>query len=148
MHRCTCVCVLQEELFDDSGESESPPPSGLGFRDNFESSLTTLAEVDLLPVEHREKAFVATLIQQHAFQNHSQCVAGAQPSGINPRVDNIVRAFDIKGPLDKELLAKAINSTTNLHPILGAQFEWRDQRLYLKTPQGLLTAFISVPGIH
>ena len=88
------------------------------------------------------------MVQQQAFLDHTQCVAGAQPSGINPRVDNIVRAFDIKGVLDKELLAKAIESTANLHPILGAQFERRGNRLYLRTPQGLSTTFILVLDIQ
>ena len=77
--------------------------------------------------------FPATIIQDHAQLEMDRFSVNAQPSGISPRVDNIVRAFCIHGPLDKQLLSKALNEVASLHPLLTATFQRSGDRLYVQT---------------
>ena len=76
--------------------------------------------------------FQATIIQDHAQLDSSRFMAGANPSGISTRVDNIVRAFRIHGPLDKQLLSQALNEVASLHPLLTAVFQRQGDKLYVQ----------------
>lgn len=77
--------------------------------------------------------FPATIIQDHAQLDMERFLVNAQPSGISPRVNNIVKAFCIHGPLDKQLLSKALNEVASLHPLLTATFQRSGDRLYVQT---------------
>lgn len=68
---------------------------------------------------------------------HQSRAQGIQPSGHNPRVNNIVRAFEIKGPLDKELLQSALDKVVSLHPVLLARFIVQsDSKCFWESLQG------------
>ena len=80
--------------------------------------------------------YPVTLLQEHLLLEHQAHTAGLQ-SGLNPRVNNIVRAFEIKGPLDKDLLQCALNNVVNVHPILSSKFILRiNNKFYVQTSQG------------
>lgn len=131
------VFWMQEFIDDTSGSSDPPPPSGLGFRDESQSSFTSLAEVTFPPLSGSGDLFPATIIQEHGLMDHEKYTAAVHPSGLSPRVNNIVRAFEIRGPLDRELLCQAINCVTKLHPILFATFHKMGDKLRVQTSQGL-----------
>ncbi len=80
--------------------------------------------------------FQATLIQDHAHLDTERYAAGTNASGLSGRVDNIVRALRIHGPLDKELLQKALNQVASLHSLLTASFQRTKDRLYIHTNAG------------
>lgn len=80
--------------------------------------------------------FPATIIQEQAQLDMERFAASAHASGLSARVDNIVRAFRIHGPLDRDLLSKALNEVVGLHPLLTAVFQRGKDRLYLQTSQG------------
>lgn len=71
-------------------------------------------------------------------------INGAQGSaGYNPRVNNIVRGFEIKGPLDKDLLQQALDKVVNSHAILKSAFRQRnDSNYYCRTSQGKIASNI------
>lgn len=79
-------------------------------------------------------SYPATLIQDHAQLDTDRFAAGTNTLGLSPRVDNIVRGFTIHGPLDLELLQKALNQVASLHPLLRASFQRTRDRLYIQTP--------------
>ena len=50
-------------------------------------------------------------------------------------MNNIVRAFEVHGPLDKELLRQALNRVASLHPFLSALFQRHKGQLYALLPR-------------
>ncbi len=79
--------------------------------------------------------FPATLIQDNAQLDTEKFMAGTTNIGLSTRVNNIVRAFDIHGPLDKDLLGQALNKVVNFHPLLSATFQRYKGQLYALLPQ-------------
>ena len=130
---------LQDFIDDTSGSSDPPPSSGPGFLDASQSSFTSLAEVNFASVMSAGDNFPATILQDHELIDHEKYAVAIHPSGLSARVNNIVRAFEIRGPLDKELLGRAINCVVKLHPILSASFTRLRDKLQVKTSQGLTT---------
>lgn len=63
---------------------------------------------------------------------------GVNPLGMSARVNNIVRAFELKGPLDKKLLETALHNVVKLHPIVSSSFHKHNGKLYCLVPQGKL----------
>ncbi len=112
-------------------DSEAPPS-----RPGFESDAEKSAEVFHIPFPDTNISipFPATMIQEHAQLNTEHYTAMTTTSGLSPRVNNIVRGFHIHGPLDKELLSKALNKIAYLHPILSATFQRGKNRLYVHAP--------------
>ena len=118
-----------------SDETSEAPPS----RPGFESDLEKSAQAFDIPFPDSftpSSPFPATIIQDYAQLDMARFAAGAHASGLSPRVDNITRAFRIHGPLDRELLSKALNEVVGLHPLLTATFQRGKDRLYLQTLQG------------
>ena len=129
---------MQDFITDDDRSSDELPQSGLGFRDISHSSFTSLAEVDFPHIPQTGgQLFPTTLIQEHSLLDHECCVTGIPPSGISAGVNNIVRAFEIKGPIDKDLLQTAFTKVLQIHPILSSRFHRRNNKLYIETPQGM-----------
>ena len=131
---------------DDDESIEDVPISGIGFKDDSFSSSTALAEVSFSVIKPSDQAsYPVTLIQEQLLQEHQLHVTGAQGSaGYNPRVNNIVRGFEIKGPLDKDLLQQALDKVVNAHTILKSAFRLRnDSNYYCKTSQGKIASNIS-----
>ena len=108
------------------------PPSKPGFESDAEKSAETFQIP--FPDVNVSSPFPATLIQDQAQQDNERFAAAASVSGVSPRVNNIVRAFRVHGPLDKDLLTRALNKVANLHPLLSASFQRLNGRLYVQTP--------------
>ena len=125
-----------QDLLDDTSGSSDPPPSGLGFRDESQSSFTSLAEFNFPPPTSSNDHFPATIVQEHELIDHEKYAAAVRPSGLSPRVNNIVRGFEIRGPLDRDLMCRAINCVAKLHPILSATFTRTGNKLRIQTSQG------------
>lgn len=79
--------------------------------------------------------FPATLIQQQNLLDGEKCAVHVTTAGLSPRVNNIVRAFNIHGPLDRELLSQALNKIVNFHPLLLAKFQQAGGQLYAQIPK-------------
>ena len=75
-------------------------------------------------------------MQEQELIDHEKYAAAVRPSGLNPRVNNIVRGFEVRGPLDRELLSRAITCVAKLHPILSATFTRTGDKLRIQTSQG------------
>lgn len=88
------------------------------------------------PDMNKDAPFPATLIQDHSHLDNDRFTAGTNVSGLSPRVDNIVRAFRIHGPLDKQLLQQALNQVASLHSLLTASFQRTRERLYVQVMGG------------
>ena len=116
------------QLLDDD-ESEAPP-SRPGFESDAERSGQSLNIP--FPTVNTSVPFQATIIQDHAQLDSARFMAGASAAGISARVDNIVRAFRIHGPLDKKLLSQALNEVAGLHPLLSAVFQRYKDKLYVQ----------------
>ena len=114
-------------LEDDDSEA---PPSRPGFESDLEKSGNSLNVP--FPTVNTSVPFQATIIQDHAELDSARFMAGASAAGISTRVDNIVRAFRIHGPLDKQLLSQALNEVASLHPLLSAVFQRYKDRLYVQ----------------
>lgn len=125
----TVLCFLPQ-LFSDDELSEAPPS-----RPGFESDAEKSAQMFRVPFPevNINSPFPATIIQDHAQLDMERFSVNAQPSGISPRVDNIVKGFRIHGPLDKQLLSKALDEVASLHPLLTATFQRSGDRLYVQT---------------
>ena len=139
MHgHATLIFIIFQSLFDDSESIEEIPNSGIGFRDETYSSLTALAEISFSTIKPDTASYPVTLIQEQLLLEHQLHITGAQGSaGYNPRVNNIVRGFEIKGPLDKDLLQQALDKVVNSHSILHSIFTMRnDSNYYCRTSQG------------
>jgi len=121
-------------------EVSDAPPSRPGFESDAEQSAQTFG-VPFPDVTDPSTPFPATLIQDNAQQDQERFAASAHPSGLSARVDNIVRAFQMHGPLDRELLSKALNDVASLHPLLSATFQQSRDRLYIKTSHGTYVRF-------
>lgn len=119
------------QLFSEGSEA---PPSRPGFESEAEQSGLMLNVP--FPDVNKSIPFPATLIQDHAHLDTERFAAGANTLGLSARVDNIVRAMRIHGPLDKELLQKALNQVASLHSLLTASFQRSRDRLYLHTTAG------------
>lgn len=139
------------QIFSD--EVSDAPPSRPGFESDAEQSAQTFG-VPFPDVTDPSTPFPATIIQDNAQQDQERFAASAHPSGLSARVDNIVRAFQIHGPLDRELLSKALNDVASLHPLLSATFQRSRDRLYIKTSHGTY-ALLALPilstahcGVH
>lgn len=111
------------------------PPSRPGFESEAERSAQAF-EVPFLPTATPSVPFPATLIQDHRQLDMQRISASTQASGLSSRVNNIVRAFSIHGPLDRDLMSQALNLVTNLHPIIAARFQRTRERLYVQIPAG------------
>ena len=118
----------QLQLLDDD-ESDAPP-SRPGFESDLEKSGNSLNIP--FPTVNTSVPFQATIIQDHAELDSARFMAGASAAGISNRVDNIVRAFRIHGPLDKQLLSQALNEVASLHPLLSAVFQRYKDKLYVQ----------------
>ena len=110
-------------------DSDEAPPSRPGFESDLERSAQSFNVP--FPTVNTSVPFQATLIQDHAQLESARFMAGASPSGISARVDNIVRSFRIHGPLDKKLLSQALNDVASLHPLLSAVFQRYKDKLYI-----------------
>lgn len=119
--------IVLQLLSDDGSEA---PPSRPGFESEAERSQQSLKIP--FPTVNTSLPFQATIIQEHAQLDLSRFMAGANLSGISARVDNIVRAFRIHGPLDKQLLSQALNEVASLHPLLTAVFQCHGDKLYVQ----------------
>ncbi len=124
------------QLFSEGSEA---PPSRPGFESEAEQSGLMLNVP--FPGVNKSIPFPATLIQDNAHLDTERCAAGVNALGLSARVDNIVRALRIHGPLDKELLQKALNQVASLHPLLTASFQRTRERLYLHTNAGGETTY-------
>ena len=113
-------------------ESEAPPS-----RPGFESEAEKSAEMLQIPFPDVNISFPfpATLIQQQNMFDGEKCAVHATTTGLSPRVNNIVRAFNIHGPLDRELLSQALNKIVNFHPLLLAKFQQAGEQLYVQVPK-------------
>lgn len=120
--------VLQEFL---ETESEAPPS-----RPGFESDAETSALIFQIPFPDVNASFPfpATLIQDQILQDTNRFAANISATGLSPRVNNIVRAFNIHGPLDKDLLKQALDQIVNFHPLLSATFQRSKGQLYAQMP--------------
>lgn len=117
--------------------SDEPPSSGMGFVDKSQTSFTSLAEVSFPTVSaSADKLFPVTLLQEHALLDHERYTAAVHPSGLSSRVNNIVRAFEIRGLFNKELFQQALNQVVSLHPILSSEFYREQDKLCVRTPHG------------
>ena len=116
------------------GASDAPP-SRPGFESDAEKSTQTFS-IPFPEVPTPSSTFPATIIQDHAQLDMERFAAGAHVTGLSPRTDNIVRAFQIHGPLDRELLSRALNEVSSLHPLLTATFQRCKSKLYVKTSEG------------
>ena len=116
------------QLLED--ESEEAPPSRPGFESDAERSAQSFHIP--FPTVNTSVPFQATIIQDHAQVDTTRFLAGANPSGISARVDNIVRSFRIHGPLDRKLLTQALNQVASLHPLLTAVFQRYKDKLYVQ----------------
>ncbi len=123
--------TLHAQLFSEGSEA---PPSRPGFESEEEQS-GLLLNVPF-PDMNKSAPFPATLIQDHAHFDTERFAVGASTLGLSARVDNIVRALRIHGPLDKELLQKALNQVASLHSLLRASFQRTRDKLYLTTTAG------------
>lgn len=111
--------------------------SGIGFRDDTYSSLTALTQVDFPSLTNTMSSYPVTLLMEHYLIEHQSRLQGIQPSGHNPRINNIVRAFEIKGTIDKDLLQQSLSKVVTLHPLLMATFTVQSNGQYhLQTSQG------------
>lgn len=79
--------------------------------------------------------FPATLIQDQVLHDTNKFAAHVTATGLSPRVNNIVRAFDIHGPLDKDLLKQALDQIVNFHPLLSVTFHRAKGQLYAQMPR-------------
>ena len=122
------------QIFSD--EASDAPPSRPGFESESEKSAQFLS-VPYPDISDPYAPFPATIIQDHAHLDNKLLSASVAPSELSPRVDNIVRAFQIHGPLDRVLLGRAINEVVRLHPLLSATFQRSQDKLYVKTAPGL-----------
>lgn len=114
-------------------ETESEAPTS---RPGFESDAESSAETFQIPFPdvNLSLPFPATLIQDQILRDTERYAAHITSTGLSPRVNNIVRAFNIHGPLDRELLKQALDQIVSLHPLLSASFQrWKGQ-LYAQTP--------------
>lgn len=124
-----------QQIYSDSDDGDNPP-SRPGFESDIEQSALTL-DIPFVPLSNSSTTvFQATLLQDHIQLDMERYMAAVLPSGLSPRVNNIVRTFAIHGPLDHSLLQKALNSVANLHPILVARFQRDNGRLYMQIPSG------------
>ena len=117
------------QLFSEVSEA---PPSRPGFESDAEQSGYFLNIP--FPDVNKSSPYPATLIQDQAQLDTDRFAAATNASGLCARVDNIVRGFRIHGPLDKELLQKALNQVASLHPLLRASFQRTRDKLYIQTP--------------
>ena len=102
----------------------------------MEKGFPLLSECPMPILSEPNALFEATIIQEHHYVDLEKFAASADPSGINTRVDNLVRAFEIRGPLNKNILERALNAVARLHPILTARFYKRKSKLYLQVKPG------------
>ena len=89
--------------------------------------------------------FPATIMQEHAIIDTRLALAQQRTlhgvdSGANPElcqgVDNIVRSFAIRGPLDCQLLEKALRQEVAKRPVMRLVFyQYRDQ-IFCRPPKG------------
>lgn len=121
------------QIYSDEEIEAQGPPSRPGFESEAERSAQAF-EVPFLPTPAPSAPFPATLIQDHRQLDMQRIAAGAQTSGVSSRVNNIVRAFSIRGALDRDLLSQALNFVANLHPIIAARFQRTRERLYMQVP--------------
>ena len=128
------MCLLQI-CSDDDEEDATNPPSRRGFESEAEQS-TQIFDVPFVSVSNPLAAFPATLLQDHMQLDMERLARTVLPSGLSARVNNIVRAFSIHGPLDRDLLSQALNTVSNLHPVLAARFQRTSDRLYMQIPPG------------
>ena len=114
-----------------SDEGSEAPPSRPGFESEAERSGQSFSIP--FPEVNKSSPFPATIIQDHAQLDQDKLAASAHPSGLSARVDNIVRAFSIHGPLNREMLSKALDKVASLHPLLSASFQRCSGKLYMQT---------------
>ena len=127
---CLFPCL---QIFSEEEEGEKTPASRPGFESEAEQS-THVFDVPFSAVSSLSSAFPATLLQDHLQLDMERFAAAVLPSGLSPRVNNIVRAFTIHGPLDHDLLSRALNSVASLHPVLCGHFQRASDRLYMQLP--------------
>jgi hypothetical protein len=136
----------EEEIYSDD-EGETNPPSRPGFESEAEQS-THMFDIPFSPVSCPDAPFPATLLQDHLQLDSERFTAAVLPSGLSPRVNNIVRAFTIHGPLDRQLLSRALDSVASLHPVLTARFQRTSDRLYMQTlPPGRVSVNLESPVV-
>lgn len=126
------------QIYSDDVEEEDDvhnPPSRPGFESEAEKS-AQIFEVPSVPVSDLSAPFPATLLQDHMQLVMEESAQTILPSGLSTRVNNVVRAFSIHGPLNQDLLSRAINIVTNLHPVLRARFQRTNDKLYMQIPSG------------
>lgn len=125
---------LPQQISDDTSDA---PPSRPGFESEAEKS-AQFPSVPFPDVSDPSTPFQATVIQDHAHLDNDLLSASATPSGLSPRVDNIVRAFRLHGALDRGRLQRALNEVARLHPLLSATFQRMQDKLYVRATAGEL----------
>jgi len=117
--------IFSQDFIDTASEA---PPSRPGFESESEKSIDTLQAP--FPKADASHPFPVTLQQDLEFSNTQRFSATISSTGLGHRVNNIVRAFEIHGSLDKNLLREALNKVVKLHPVLSASFVLRQEKLY------------------
>lgn len=126
-----------QDITDTDSSIEDIKPSGLSFHDeSHNGSFVFLEEINFPSASTKMSCIPATMIQTQMVQEHEHRKSGMHPSGLSSRINNIVRAFDIKGPLDKKLLENALHKVVNVHPVLSSKFVHQMDKVYLQTSQG------------
>ena len=114
-------------------DSINPPSDEPG---SHEDKISMLSDITLPSLTAPNHPFEATIIQDHAYLDAQRYSASVHASGLSVRIDNIVRGFEIRGPLNKEILSRAINAVVRKHPLLTVQFHRRKDKLYVQTNPG------------
>ena len=129
---------------DDQSANDDLPQSSLKFQDPSRSSFSSLAEVELPKIYNELQPFVTTLIQERSLADHECIMTGVSAAGMSAGVNNIVRAYEIKGPLDKNLLENALMNVVKIYPILSTTFHKHNEKLYAHIPKGMFKLYIII----
>ena len=154
LHPCLLTCsscsgsdpTLQfpsdTEYGEDMIEDNEEEPSTLFHKQlHHEERKLLLSEVPIPPLLDPEQPFPATIIQEHALLEMERFAASVQPSGLSARVDNIVRGFQVRGLLKRDILSRALDAVARLHPMLTVQFYRKDNRLFIQCNPGIHDAY-------
>ena len=126
------------EYGEDTVEDNEEDPSSLSQKQvQHEERRLLLSEVPIPPLLDPEQPFPATIIQEHALLEMERFAASVQASGLSARVDNIVRGFQVRGLLNRDILSKALDAVARLHPMLTVQFYRKDNRLFIQCNPGI-----------
>lgn len=133
----TLQYLSDTECGDDIIEDNEEESSSLSPQQLDHERKLLLSEVPFPPLLDAEQPFPATLIQERALMDVERFAASVQPSGLSERVDNIVRGFQVRGPLNRDTLSRALDAVARLHPMLTVQFYRKESRLFIQCNPGM-----------